>query len=112
MNTLTNNRVDFLDFLRGVAVSLVFFAHVSYLLDLEILEKLVNLFARGVQLFYLVSGYTIFMIYIEKINNLIEFKKYIIKRFFRIMPLFYILLPIYYITFGLNPKSRNRDSSL
>ena len=102
MNQLIDDRVDFLDFLRGVAVSLVFLAHIIYLLDFSVFHTFENLFARGVQLFYLVSGFTIFMIYIDKINDLLEFRNYLIKRFFRIMPLLYILLPIYYIAFGVN----------
>ena len=106
MNT-SNHRVEFLDFLRGVAIFLVFLAHISHLYDSEILTSLENIFARGVQLFYLVSGYTIYMIYVDKINSFKEFKHYLIKRFFRIMPLLYILIPIYYFEFGLQLKSES-----
>jgi len=104
-----NNRVEFLDFLRGIAIFLVFLAHTHHLITIDFVHQFGNLFSRGVQLFYLVSGYTIFMIYIDKLQNRKDFHKYLIKRFFRIMPLLYILIPVYYFTFGLSLKF---DSSL
>ena len=102
-------RVEFLDFLRGVAIFLVFLAHTHHLVNIDFVHQFGNLFSRGVQLFYLVSGYTIFMIYIDRLHNKNDFNKYLIKRFFRIMPLLYILIPVYYFTFGLSLKF---DSSL
>lgn len=100
----TNERVEFLDFLRGIAIFLVFLSHTHHLLNFDFIHQFGNLFSRGVQLFYLVSGFTIYMIYIDKINNKRELKKYLIKRFFRIMPLLFILIPIYYLVFGLSIK--------
>ena len=97
-------RVEFLDFLRGVAIFLVFLSHIHHLIDIDFIHQFGNLFSRGVQLFYLVSGFTIYMIYIDKINRKIEFNKYLIKRFFRIMPLLFVLIPIYYFSFGLSLK--------
>ena len=100
----TNERVEFLDFLRGVAIFLVFLSHVHHLINIDFIHQFGNLFSRGVQLFYLVSGFTIYMIYIDKIKNSTELKKYLLKRFFRIMPLLFFLIPIYYFIFGLNLK--------
>lgn len=96
-----NIRLDFLDFLRGIAVIMVFLSHALPVYNYSIFNSLENLFSRGVQLFYLVSGFTIFFIYYGKINSRKDFIIFMVKRFFRIMPLLYILIPIYYFTFGL-----------
>lgn len=100
----TNERVEFLDFLRGLATLLVFLSHTHHLINIDFVHQFGNLFSRGVQLFYLVSGFTIYMIYIDKIQNSVELKKYLLRRFFRIMPLLFCLIPIYYFIFGLNLK--------
>ncbi len=104
MIKVESNRVEFLDFLRGIAIFLVFLSHTHHLINIDFIHQFGNLFSRGVQLFYLVSGFTIYMIYINKIKSSNELNKYLIKRFFRIMPLLFILIPIYYITFGLSLK--------
>ncbi|MDD2698665.1 MAG: acyltransferase [Arcobacteraceae bacterium] len=109
MKNIEHDRVEFLDFLRGMAIFLVFISHTHHLIDINFIHQFGNLFSRGVQLFYIVSGYTIFMIYLDKLNTKEDLTKYAIKRFFRIMPLLYILIPIYYFTFGL---SMNFNSNL
>lgn len=56
----------------------------------------------GVQLFYIVSGFTIYYIYQNKLNTSFDVKNYMIKRAFRILPLYFLVLPIYFIVFGVN----------
>ena len=73
---LDNNRVEFLDFLRGIAIFLVFLAHTHHLINFDFIHQFGNLFSRGVQLFYLVSGYTIFMIYVDRLQTKKDFNKY------------------------------------
>lgn len=98
-------RVNFLDFLRGGAALMVLVGHMFVLVPNSILAEYTNFLGRGVQLFYLISGYTLYMIYKTKIITLKDIGKFILKRFFRIAPLFYILIVVYYYCLGLNLSS-------
>ena len=98
-------RVNFLDFLRGGAALMVLVGHMFVLVPNSILAEYTNFLGRGVQLFYLISGYTLYMIYKTKIITLKDIGKFILKRFFRIAPLFYILIIVYYYCLGLDLSS-------
>jgi peptidoglycan/LPS O-acetylase OafA/YrhL len=96
------NRYEYIDSLRGFAIILVLLAHVPHsLASLHLsfprwLFEISNQGGRGVQLFYIISAFTICMTYTNRIGieKNIKFNFFII-RFFRIAPLFYICL-IYY----------------
>lgn len=92
-------RYEYLDFLRGIAVLLVLITHLHSFLDYPLVNLWGGLGARGVQLFYIVSGYTIYLIYQNNILTINDATGFIIKRFFRIAPLYFILLPVYFFTF-------------
>jgi peptidoglycan/LPS O-acetylase OafA/YrhL len=92
-------RYEYLDFLRGLAVLLVLITHLHSFLDYPLVNLLGGLGARGVQLFYIVSGYTIYIIYQNNIRTKNDATGFLIKRFFRIAPLYFILLPVYFFTF-------------
>ena len=96
------SRIDFLDFLWGGAALMVPLGHMMIFIPKFTLVEYCNFLGRGVQLFYLISGYTLYMIYENKIKTKQDVIKFGIKRFFRIAPLFFILIPIYYFLFGLN----------
>ena len=55
-------RLDYLDFLRGIAVLLVLLAHTHHFFNYELFNQWSGIGARGVQLFYIVSGFTIYYI--------------------------------------------------
>ncbi len=95
-------RLDYLDFLRGIAVFLVLLTHTHHFFSYELFNQWSGIGARGVQLFYMVSGFTIYYIYQNKLNTSLDVKTYMIKRAFRILPLYFLVLPIYFITFGVN----------
>lgn len=95
-------RLDYLDFLRGIAVLLVLLAHTHHFFNYEPFSQWSGIGARGVQLFYIVSGFTIYYIYQNKLNTSLDIKNYMIKRAFRILPLYFLVLPIYFIVFGVN----------
>jgi peptidoglycan/LPS O-acetylase OafA/YrhL len=95
-----NNRYDFLDALRGIAVLGVVTVHVLKFIvhttNSGILYRLSGEGARGVQLFYIVSALTLFLSlhssqYLGKVG---ETLKYSLRRFFRIAPMFYLMLII------------------
>lgn len=95
------NRLEYLDFLRGIAIILVLLTHTHHFFPFELFNNWSGIGARGVQLFYIVSGFTIFYIYKDKINTIYDVKQYMIKRSFRVLPLYFLILPIYFVTFDI-----------
>ncbi|GEC77389.1 acyltransferase family protein [Flavobacterium aquatile] len=89
--TLANNRLRELDFLRGIAILLVFFRH-KYLIS-----YLAKMGWIGVDLFFVLSGFLVsnllFKEYI-KFGN-IKPSLFLIRRGFKIYPIYYISYLIY-----------------
>lgn len=85
-------RLDFVDALRGIAVCGVILIHTGAFLRVfnPHLNALVNSGARGVQLFFIISAFTIFLSFQTRKESSLQ--KYFIRRFFRIAPMFYLVL--------------------
>lgn len=92
------------DFLRGLAIFLVFINHIphnEYLINDEtpyLIKKIFLFGTYGVQLFYIVSALTL-MLSLTRRGD-IDFKKFYLRRFFRIVPLFYVGICIHIIYFN------------
>ncbi len=93
--------LKYIDSLRGLAIFGVILVHTSQFGasiythgDIIYPWYLNNLFehgARGVQLFYVVSAFTLFLSYNSKlIDSSFNTRNFLIRRFFRIAPLYYI----------------------
>lgn len=101
MAGIQENRYEYIDALRGLAILMVIFNHVPESLNFEVqfpqwLTLLQSQGARGVQLFYIISAFTIYLTYSKRKHqeqNLVL--NFYIRRFFRIAPLFYICLIFY-----------------
>jgi peptidoglycan/LPS O-acetylase OafA/YrhL len=100
-------KYDFIDFLRGTAILLVFINHIPRQEDIlfsnfDYLQKLFFLIAHlgtyGVQLFYIVSAFTLLV----SLNNekKINYFNFFLRRIIRILPIFY--LGIFFYSFYLN----------
>src|SRR5690349_1671586 len=83
-------RLGWLDELRGVAALGVMLAHGARVLNLAPSHEVLGMGIRGVQLFYILSGYILYRIYGD-LSNFSQFKSFIGNRFFRIAPLFYFV---------------------
>ncbi|MBE9467749.1 MAG: acyltransferase [Bacteroidetes bacterium] len=127
-----SQKYPYIDALRGIAVLLVLLVHCSQnvMVYPKWFQYFINNGAKGVQLFYIVSALTLFISFNNNKYECNYYKKFFLKRFFRIAPLFYfaiiwynfILQPIeltnineffrilsgFTFTLGFSPKWINR----
>jgi peptidoglycan/LPS O-acetylase OafA/YrhL len=92
---------DYVDVLRGIAVLGVIAVHTCQYGSFQIAQKSINNLlgngARGVQLFYLVSAFTLFLsMKNRKENEYHPVRNFYLRRFFRIAPMYYLGI-IYYL---------------
>lgn len=89
--TKNNKRLRELDFLRGVAIILVLFRHTNVHPFLHTLGWI------GVDLFFVLSGYLVSgLLYKEfKVKNTIDPINFLIRRGFKIYPIYYVTLIFY-----------------
>ncbi len=110
-----NKKFDFIDAIRGLAIIGVVAVHASnygIFKASEMTTRIINHGARGVQLFFLASAFTLFYSFENRINKEKSYiKNFFIRRFFRIAPLYYIGIIYYLIQDGLGPKETLGDST-
>lgn len=99
-------RVRTLDFLRGLAVLAVLSVHASQIIPLAnpLLNSFFTLGGLGVQLFFLVSAMTMCHMWHVRAGEADPVKKFYIRRFFRIAPLFWVAMLIYLLLNGVQPS--------
>lgn len=94
------NKLDYIDTIRGIAILLVVMHHAAQQGFVKIPHTVAVLFSlgsRGVQLFFIASAFTLYRSYKNRIaveNN--HIRNFFIRRFFRIAPVYYLAI-IYYI---------------
>ena len=102
MEKPSENRLDWIDELRGVAALSVLGGHCRLLFqDSSITLTFLDVFPRGVQLFYLLSGLILYQLYQDKVAELQGYWVFLIRRFFRIAPMFYVAV---FVCAGLFPS--------
>jgi peptidoglycan/LPS O-acetylase OafA/YrhL len=95
-------KYGYIDALRGYAVLLVVFGHVTQLMSFQgILASLFQKTAFGVQLFYVVSALTLTMSWHTKRDGAFNF---FIRRIFRIGPLFWLAIAFYLTLYGFGER--------
>ncbi len=105
-------KFDFVDALRGLAILGVICIHVYVVAPYHGFgEWLILKGNRGVQLFYLLSAFTLFYSMRERKDEKHPLGNYFIRRFFRIAPLFYITILYYLWQDGLGPRYWLGDTS-
>lgn len=89
---------DGLEALRGIAAVAIVIYHTAAFSGAKLpagLSFVTNFFWLGVQLFYVLSAFCLCLGYFDRLQSRDEIRRYAVRRFFRIAPLFYVLIPIY-----------------
>lgn len=97
----------FIDALRGLAILSVVFFHTAVIVQpgSNLLTMIKEQGARGVQLFYIASALTIFLSMRGRAQEDDPTRKFFIRRFFRIAPLFYLAIVAYVLGYGFGPRA-------
>lgn len=103
MNSMDGKRLDYIDALRGLAILGVVMVHCGQ--DFDNLPSWVRSFTdyggRGVQLFFVLSALTLAEVYSGKV---VSTRVFLIRRFFRIAPMFYVGAVLYTLLNGTGPQ--------
>jgi len=98
-----SNRNESLDLLRGVAILLVILVHTWQASPgyFTVTNNFVGYGPYGVQLFFIISGYTMMLTFGKDVSANAIFAFYT-RRFFRIVPLFWVVALMYVIRKGFH----------
>lgn len=90
------NKLLFIDALRSIAILLVVLHHVGEIFKEANLIRIVSPFGKyGVQLFFVMSAFTMCLTTYGKDSSFINIKNFYTKRIFRIAPLYLLAIPFY-----------------
>lgn len=108
------DHLDVIDALRGYAILLVIAVHTAGRIP-ELVwpaKRVMLLGFYGVQLFFLASAVTLLMSWQRSTDAFpVRSSKFLIRRFFRIAPLYYLAIPLYWIAYQ-TPADQFQLSSL
>src|SRR5207247_6499470 len=113
-NVKPDSRIPMLDGLRGIASLMVvafhFGPHVARLPEshFQFLHQLPTLWFKGVDLFFVLSGFLISGILVNARHSPRYFQTFYLRRAFRIFPLYYLVLLGYGIALLLHPDPKWR----
>lgn len=96
-------RIEFLDALRGWAITMVIANHAGSISeDTGPLRRVTEFGAYGVQLFFVISAYTIFLSYRSSLGrDATPTRNFFIRRLIRIVPVYWAGIVLYTLVFGL-----------
>lgn len=101
-------KLDYIDALRGIAILCVVMVHTSQYGSSNIpnlIGKIIAEGARGVQLFYLASAFTLFLSFKNRLTReKFPVRNFLLRRFFRIAPMYYLGIVYYLFQDGFGPR--------
>ncbi len=101
-------KLNYIDAIRGFAVLGILMVHTGQYGHFNVpamIRNIVEQGARGVQLFYIASAFTLFLSFKTRINQEhSSVKNFFIRRFFRIAPMYYLGIIYYIIQDGLGQR--------
>ncbi|MHA1358118.1 MAG: acyltransferase family protein [Candidatus Helarchaeota archaeon] len=100
-------QLDGINALKTIGIIMIVLGHLSILVGIpSYLNFIKARFGLAVQLFFIMSGFSLCYGYYDRLNSQAELKKYYIRRFFRIAPLFYLMIAIWgiylYFRYGMS----------
>lgn len=101
-----SSRLDFVDALRGWAILGVLTVHTAMFAEGDLpswFRRVTAEGARGVQLFYVVSAFTLFLSMARRKAESASVRNFFVRRFFRIAPMFWVAMVFYLWRDGLEP---------
>lgn len=103
---MQKQRLGFVDALRGIAILLVIGAHAGVVTGLVGLAGgLANLGGYGVQLFFVVSAFTIFLtLERARARETFSIRNFFIRRLFRIVPVYWMGILLYSALYHLQSR--------
>lgn len=103
---VTFSRSHALDILRGLAISGVMAIHVSQAFPshLRIVDFVFSSGWVGVNVFYFVSAMTMCLMWTRRETEMHRTRKFYVRRFLRIAPLFWLAIPLYLALNGTGPS--------
>ncbi|WP_375239951.1 acyltransferase family protein [Aurantibacter sp.] len=110
-----SRKLDYIDAIRGIAILMVILVH-TFQTGANYYNEFTSLFigqgARGVQLFFIASAFTLMLSYTYRSKNeLYVVKNFLIRRFFRIAPLYYLGIIYFLFQNGFGPRYWLGDAS-
>ena len=114
----TVKKLDWVDALRGIAVVGVILVHAGQFglgkagLPLKF-AAFIGDGARGVQLFYMMSAFTLcYTFSLHSQREVYALRNFFTRRFFRIVPLFYIVIAYYFLIDGLGSRYQGGSAAI
>jgi len=87
--------LDWIDALRGIAIFMVVASHVAHPCQMPpLLQRIIESGAAGVELFYVVSAFTLARSWERRKAERAPVRNFFIRRFFRIAPLYWVVLAL------------------
>ncbi len=104
-----SRRIESLDYLRGImALSVMLFHYYSWAFgSLDASSLLSKLGIYAVSIFYILSGLSLSIVYVNRSANKFNCYEFLLKRIFRILPLFIVVVSAY---IALNLLSKPKPS--
>lgn len=92
-------KLEYIDILRGIAILMVMLVHSSQAVNgvSQLVTNIDRYGQMGVQLFFVASAYTLCFSRIKRAEERQPTISFLIRRFFRIAPLYYVAITVYFL---------------